>query len=409
MGLRLLAIIILILAVDSLLYLLFIRVFANIFLRKTFMLIHLGLITAFFIFSLGVVLFNGNPGEDFRLYRNYFLWMDTFILIYLPKLVLLITLAPLLIFRFGRRPGRMQKASHHLELRRKYIWIAGAFFFTLLFFFIIFDGLVRGPVKFRVKVVNLSCEGLPKGFDGFKIAHFSDIHLGSWYNRENVIKGLHMVQSLKADVIVFTGDLINVHAEETHGYDSIFRSLSALGGKYAVIGNHDLGDFARIDRGKNLGKHIPEVCRFLTDQHFNVLRNSSKFIYKRNDSIAIAGVDNWSASDFQSYGDIHKALDGINDSTFTILLTHDPSHWKAEVVNHDVVNLTLSGHTHGGQMGIKILGFQWSPIQYRYPEWNGLYEKAGHYLYVNPGMGFLSFSGRIGIYPEITLLRLHSK
>jgi predicted MPP superfamily phosphohydrolase len=406
---RIIALFLIILFTDILLYVVLNRVFANVFYNKTFKWGHLAISALFIVFTLIIVAVTGNPGENYLLYRNYYLWMDLFLVIYLPKLTLLLTLSPLLLFRFGRRPGRIKKSSHLIELRRKYIWLGAAFFITLLMLFITFDGLIRGSTRFTVKKVDLSFKNLPPGFDGFTIAQFSDVHLGSWSDKNNISKALKTLQDQNADIIVFTGDIVNINASETRGYEKDFKALSALGGKFAVFGNHDFGDFVRIDKGKNIGKEIPMITQFFVDQQFRVLRNAYQVIHKQNDSILIAGVDNWSKSHYSKFGDLDKTFAGQKTLPFTILLSHDPSHWDAEILQKCTAELTLSGHTHGGQLGFRLFNLMWSPIQYRYPEWNGLYHKDGRYLYVNPGIGFVGYSGRIGILPEITLICLHKQ
>ncbi|MCX6272464.1 MAG: metallophosphoesterase [Bacteroidetes bacterium] len=404
---RFLAVALVWIIVDMLVYSMIPLVFRRPGLKKWLRSLHFLLIGIFFLFTLTLLVVVGNPGEDYVKYRSHFLWLDIFLLIYLPKMTICLLCVPVIT-------GRIIRNKHNKELpeNRSYkifrrSWLIIAALMAAVMFLISLDGMVNGISRFRVTRTDLYFADLPPAFDGFTVAQLSDIHLGSWIHKEKVLKGLQLAQDQHPDLIVITGDLINVHGDELKGYGKMFSDLGAPMGKFAILGNHDMGDFMRVQRGNNLGIHIPALKIFFKEQGIRLLRNEHVFIKKGNDSIVLAGVDNWSVKHFVRYGRLDKALGGINGNPFTILLSHDPSHWQAEILKKSHADLTLSGHTHGGQMGIECGNFKWSPLQYRSHYWSGLYEEGKRYLYVNQGFGFIGFSGRIGIPPEITLFTLH--
>ncbi len=406
---RILFLVLFIVITDVLLYLVILKAIESTRIKALFKKLQVISVLTFLGFSAIVVILFRDPGENYHTYRYYFLWMDALILFYLPKLALLLFLMPLflpVIFKFKRKRGEKGGVFY---IAYKYFWLTSSVFFALLIFFVSVDGMITGVSRFRVNTVSLRFKNLPPAFDGFKVALFSDIHLGSWFITERVEEGLNLLKQQKTDVILFSGDLINVMAEETNGYELYFRQLSAPYGKYAVLGNHDMGDFARLHRDQYEGKEVPMLESFYADQDFILLRNSHSTIRIGKDSIFIAGTDNWSASHFKKFGDLKKTLNGIPKEAFTILLSHDPSHWRKEILPDSGVELTVSGHTHGGQMGIVNRFVKWSPVEYLTEEWNGLYQEGQQYLYVNPGFGFIGFSGRIGILPQITVITLYRR
>jgi len=271
-------------------------------------------------------------------------------------------------------------------------------------------GITLGKYKYKIKRIKVGFDDLPKAFDGYKILQFSDMHAGSFDSLERVKKGIDKMNGEEADLILFTGDMINNMADEVKPFVSMLKSLKAKDGKYSILGNHDYGDYVAW---ANKEAKIENVYRLIYYQHeagFHLLLNESVSIKKGSERIHLAGVENWGKPPFPQHGDLNKALSGINPEEFTVLMSHDPSHWDLEVIkNNKKVHLTLSGHTHGMQMGIDIPGLKWSPVKYKYPRWSGLYEELGRYLYVNNGFGFLGFPGRVGIYPEITVLELIQK
>ena len=284
--------------------------------------------------------------------------------------------------------------------------IGGGLFSTLMYGF-------SNKYNYKIRRVQLSFENLPKSFKGLKIVQISDIHSGSFTDKKAVDRGIDMVLKENADLILFTGDLVNDRAVEMNDYTDIFSKLKAPMGVYSILGNHDYGDYyygahatgeMAIEKANNL-EHLKQVhaqlgWRLLLDEHVPLQKN--------NEKIALIGVQNISGrKTFHSYGDLSKAYAGSEIYPFKILMSHDPSHWDKEVTNkYKDIDLTLAGHTHGMQFGIEIPGFKWSPVQYVYKEWAGLYEEGKQKIYVNRGYGFIGYPGRVGILPEITVIEL---
>ncbi len=272
-------------------------------------------------------------------------------------------------------------------------------------------GLLYGVFRryrYQVRTVQVPITGLPKAFQGLRIVQLSDIHSGSFDNPQAVGKGVDMAMALNPDLILFTGDLVNNRADEFKPYLDIFARLHAPLGVYSVLGNHDYGDYVRWPSLSAKQANLHTLMQYQRQAGWRMLLNESVTIHKSGDALTLVGVENWSGrATFSRYGDLAKALSGISASRPAILISHDPSHWEAEVVgNYPQIALTLSGHTHGMQFGIESRWFKWSPVQYLYKEWAGLYQRGHQYLYVNRGFGFLGYLGRLGMPPEITLLEL---
>lgn len=281
------------------------------------------------------------------------------------------------------------------------ILVAAVPFFSLIY------GMTGGRHRYKVHRVTLKYKDLPKAFDGFTITQLSDIHAGSFTSKKGVEKGITMVNAQKSDVILFTGDLVNNQASEMEPWISTFSRLNAPYGKYSVLGNHDYGDYMKWDSEANKSANLNRLKQVHRETGFKLLLNESVSINKDGQSIALIGVENWGKGGFHKYGDLEKATENVPDDKFKILMSHDPSHWELKTLDHTKhINLALAGHTHGMQFGIELFGFQWSPVKYVYPQWAGLYERNGKYLYVNRGFGFLGFKGRLGIWPEITVITL---
>lgn len=263
--------------------------------------------------------------------------------------------------------------------------------------------------NYRVFRKTLSFAGLPDAFDGLRIVHISDIHAGSFTDKQAVISGVMKIADLQPDIVFFTGDLVNNRADEMQEYMDVFSTIKAPYGVYSVLGNHDYGDYvAWPHQGLSKEANLDRLKSIHAELGWDLLLNEHRILQKNDATIGILGVENWSSKGrFPKYGDLSKALKDMPEPPFTILLSHDPSHWDAEVLENKVhIDLTLSGHTHGMQFGVEIPGFRWSPVQYMYPRWAGVYEVNNRYLYVNRGFGFLGYPGRVGILPEITLLEL---
>jgi uncharacterized protein len=278
----------------------------------------------------------------------------------------------------------------------------------------LFGSLVYGfgnKYKYNLKKVALQFPNLPKVFSGFKIIHISDIHSGSFTDKAAVKKGIDLINKQNADVILFTGDLVNYSADEMNEYVDIFQLLSAKHGVYATLGNHDYGFPTGETKEERQLKQLANAAA-VAEVHeklgWKLLSNTHTIIEREGQSIAVLGVDNTSAKvNFPSFGKLKDAHSGAADIPFKILMSHDPSHWESEVTKQFTdIDLTLSGHTHGMQFGVEIPGFRWSPVKYVYKQWAGLYEQAAQKLYVNRGFGFIGYPGRVGILPEVTLIEL---
>ena len=267
-------------------------------------------------------------------------------------------------------------------------------------------GMVRGKYNYQVIKHTLFFDDLPRAFDGFKLTHISDIHSGSFDDAEKIAHGIALINEQNSDVILFTGDIVNNTADEMTPWISHFKKLTANEGKYSVLGNHDYGEYIRFDTLQEKEANFQKIKEIHPKIGFNLLLNDSVYLERGTDKIALVGVENWGTR-FKKAGDLGVASKKINKEDFKILLSHDPSHWDAEVKNHPYnYHLTLSGHTHGMQFGIEIPGFKWSPVQYIYKQWAGIYNKGAKYINVNRGFGFLAFPGRVGIWPEITVITL---
>lgn len=290
--------------------------------------------------------------------------------------------------------------------RRGFIRQAGLIFAGIPFTSMLY-GITKGKYDFRVKKVKLAFDNLPKAFEGYKILHISDIHSGSFDSREAIMDGITLINQQEADVVLFTGDLVNNDSREILPFIEDFKTLKAPNGVYSVLGNHDYGDYKKWDSVQAKQENMELLYQYQKEMGFQLLNNENTLITKGEDAIGIYGVENWGNPPFPQKGDLDLALSGKEDVGFKVLLSHDPTHWDKKVVSHPVhFDLTLSGHTHGMQFGVDIPGFKWSPIKYIYPQWAGLYAKGKQYLYVNRGFGFLGFPGRVGIWPEITLIEL---
>lgn len=275
----------------------------------------------------------------------------------------------------------------------------------------LFTSLVYGfgnKYRYQLKKLKLSFDNLPSAFKGFKIVHISDIHSGSFTDKEAVNKGVQKILNEKPDVILFTGDLVNNKADEMDEYKDVFRQLTAPHGVYSTFGNHDYGDYVQWETPEHKKQNLEQLKQVHAAMGWRLLNDENVLLEKDGHQLAVIGVQNISGrGNFHSYGNLQKAYTGIEHIPFKILMSHDPSHWNAEVTKKfSDIDLTLSGHTHGMQFGVEIPGMRWSPVKYFYKQWAGLYEDAKQKLYVNRGFGFIGYPGRVGILPEITVIEL---
>lgn len=270
-------------------------------------------------------------------------------------------------------------------------------------------GITKGKYRYTLEKLGMGFPDLPKSFHGLKLVQISDIHSGSFDSVEKVGHAIDQINELQPDLILFTGDLVNFEKDEINPYMAEFARLKAKMGKFAILGNHDYYGYERRPADQKQTYWEDFMSKY-PKMGFGLLKNQHVVLEKDGEKLAICGVENWGeARFFQKYGDLDQAVEGLSPEVFPILMSHDPSHWDAKILPHQRrFPLTLSGHTHGMQFGIDIPGFKWSPAKYRYPQWSGLYEKEDQYLYVNKGFGFLGFPGRVGMWPEITLIELQS-
>jgi predicted MPP superfamily phosphohydrolase len=275
----------------------------------------------------------------------------------------------------------------------------------------VFGTLVYGfgnKYRYQVSRMRMSFKNLPAAFKGMRIVHISDIHSGSFTDKEAVEKGIKKILKEKPDMILFTGDLVNDRASEMKDYMDVFSQLKAPFGVYSTLGNHDYGDYARWESIEAKKENLEQLKQVHKNMGWRLLMNEHVVLEKGGDRIALLGIENWGAKgNFSKYGKMEEAYPGAEQYPFKILMSHDPSHWDAEVrTKYNDIDLTLAGHTHGMQFGLELPGFKWSPIKYMYKQWAGLYEAGDQRLYVNRGFGFLGYPGRIGILPEITVIEL---
>lgn len=271
-------------------------------------------------------------------------------------------------------------------------------------------GIISGAHDYRVRKETLSIKGLPKAFDGIKLGQISDIHSGSFWNKTAVVGGVDMLNAEKPDLVCFTGDLINSQPSEMQEYMSIFDKVKADLGVYSVVGNHDYGRYVNWNTKGKGSPAFTDLKRIHKNLGWDLVLNDHRIIQQSGESLALIGVENWSTHGrFPKTGDLIKAKKGTEEIATKLLMSHDPTHWKGEILQeHKDIALTLSGHTHGMQFGIETANFKWSPVQYLYKEWAGLYQEGNQNLYVNRGYGYLGYPGRFGILPEITILTLKS-
>lgn len=369
----------------------------------------------YWVVSLGILanliyrllVFNDSKG----LTQPMMLAFGLLILSITPKIIALLVLFGEDIFRvlkgflnyFSKSSSNTFLAERREFVSKMALGLAAIPFLSVLY------GMARGKYNYQVINHTLYFNDLPEAFHGFKVTHISDIHSGSFDDAEKIMHGIDLINEQESDIILFTGDLVNNTADEMEPWVAQFSKLKAKYGKYSILGNHDYGEYVRFNSEEEKQQNFQEIKDLHPKIGFNLLLNDSVYVVKGTDKIAIVGVENWGTR-FKKVGDLNLASSKINKEDFKILMSHDPSHWDAEIKNHQSnFHLTLSGHTHGMQFGIEIPGIKWSPVQYVYEQWAGIYEELGKYINVNRGFGFLAFPGRVGIWPEITVITLKKK
>lgn len=333
------------------------------------------------------------------------------LLVYVPKIVLTLVMFSEDIFRIGASILNYfvynTPRKEMMPDRRKFVSQIALGLAAIPFLSIIY-GIFEGKYNFKVIKQTVFFPDLPDAFDGFKITQISDVHSGSFDNPEKINYAIDLINAQEADMILFTGDIVNTHAKEMHPWLETFNRIKEYKyGKFSVLGNHDYGEYVAWPSEKEKDENFKEIKKLYDQIGFKLLLNEHTYIEKGNDKIALIGVENWGVN-FKKAGDLNKASENVHQDDFKVLMSHDPSHWEAEIKDHPKnFHLTFAGHTHGMQFGIEIPGyFKWSLAQYIYKQWAGLYENVGRYVYVNRGFGFHAYPGRVGIMPEITVIEL---
>lgn len=292
--------------------------------------------------------------------------------------------------------------------RRKFLSRAVLVFAAIPFSGFIY-GMLKGRYNFTIHKETLFFADLPDAFDGITITQLSDLHIGSWdhFAEDQLVYAVEQVNALQSDIICFTGDIVNSRSDEMDGWYEIFKKLNAPVAKISILGNHDYGDYVNWKTDEDKQKNLDAVKNIHPQLGFELLLNEKKTIERNGQQLHFAGIENWGAGDFPKFGDLDKAASGLGENDFVILLSHDPSFWEAHALQHfSKPQITLSGHTHGFQMGVEIPGFRFSPSQWVYKQWAGLYTIGNQSIYVNRGLGTVGYPGRLGIWPEITQLTL---
>ncbi|MBK7980859.1 MAG: metallophosphoesterase [Ignavibacteriae bacterium] len=353
-----------------------------------------------------------NPAE-FIIYFHFL--SGTFILFYIPKLIFIGFNFIDDIFRLSvnfiskikkQNPEEVnsQKISRSKFLTQVGIITAGIPFVSLIY------GIGWGRFNITVRNEKIFSSKIPKNFNGLKIVQLSDFHIGSMLNQKDFVEEIvQSVNSLNPDLFLFTGDMVNNISEEMDSFLEILSKLKAKYGKYSILGNHDYGEYfqwkSEMDRLNNLER----LKQLQKNIGLDLLLNENRKIEILGESIELMGVENWGLPPFPQYGNLKKAMENVDENKFKILMSHDPTHWDEQVLGYTNIDLTLSGHTHGAQFGIEIPGWRWSPVNMRYKRWGGIYSENEQQLYVNTGIGYIGFPGRVGMPPEITVIELNSK
>ena len=350
------------------------------------------------VFFLGAFLFmKFSSDENFNPRTfNIFMWINFgFMLIYIPKLIYI-------LFHF-------LNYLLNLVLREKIYLIRYAGVLVAMFSIILMaHGAFVNPKNPQLRTVEVPIQNLPEAFHNYKIVHISDIHLGSWGSNHSYFEpAIKLINEQEADLLIFSGDMVNNYQEEMRGWAPLFQQLKARGGKYAVLGNHDYGDYSEWDTPEHKAANLDSVKYYLKEFGFTLLLNEFTALQKDSSTLELLGVENWGKPPFPKYGNLEKTMQGTTPGAPKILISHDPSHWKGEILNHPDIALTLAGHTHAAQLAFNWYGRMVSPSSWIYKEWDGLYQEGSQYLYITRGLGFIGIPVRIGVArPEVTLIKL---
>lgn len=329
-----------------------------------------------------------------------------FLILFVSEITFIITLLFVDFYRISAGIYSLFLKQHFsIPARNEFVIYIGITLFllsTLLFLY----GIIKGKYAYRVIKHTLYFKDLPAAFDRFTITQISDIHAGSFTNPKEVQKGIDLINTQQSDLFVFTGDLVNNKADEIKPYIGHFSQIKAKYGQFSVLGNHDYGDYTKWDNDLVKSGNLQQLKKYHEELGFRLLLDEHVELIKDGEKIVLAGIENWGLG-FGERGDLQKALQNTTKDEFKVLLSHDPSHWEAQVKNNpSKIHLTLSGHTHGMQFGVELFGIKWSPVKMRYKHWAGIKEENERILNINRGFGFIGFSGRVGIWPEITVIEL---
>jgi len=374
------------------------------------------------VFCFSVIIFTQftdwqNWNKDFRTYSFAILIITIFSKFVLSIFVLIDDLVRFFCLLYLKISSSFQKPEYKKNVRpvrsisrSDFIIKAGLLVGSIPFFSLLY-GMAGNAYRYQIRKQTLMFPDLPDSFEGFKIVQVSDIHTGSFLSTEPLARAVKMINEEKPDVVFFTGDLVNYIHDEALIYIDVLKKIEAKHGVYSIFGNHDYGDYYKWEKPEAKEKNLQELKNIHSTIGWDLLWDEHRYIEQNGEEIGLIGVQNCSSRHrFSNYGSLEKATQNINYCPVNILLSHDPSHWGKEVTKkYPRIDLTLSGHTHGMQFGVEIPGFKWSPIQYIYKEWAGLYRENNQYLYVNRGLGFIGYPGRVGILPEITVIELSKK
>lgn len=391
----------LIIAVELYTFQAFKTISKNKIIRYSFLLIS---IAVYINFIITLITYDRGNGQT----PQFQMAMGLLLTISIPKLVVIFVLFGEDIYRLVLKliSAVSSRETANLEGRRKFISQLALGLAVIPFASFIY-GIIQGKYNYKVLKYQLTFKDLPEAFNGFTITQISDIHSGSFTNKEKIQYGVDLINEQKSDIMLFTGDIVNNKADEMDNWIDVFDKLEAKEGKYSILGNHDYGDYMDWKNPQDKIDNFQKVKDIHQKIGFDLLLDEHRYLEKNGQKIALLGVENWGKG-FNQAGDLQKASKNIKKEDFKILMSHDPSHWQ-EKVKKDPFNyqLTLSGHTHGLQMGIEIPGWlKFSPSQFVYKQWAGLYEEAGRFINVNRGFGYHAFPGRVGIWPEITVIEL---
>ncbi|QNM85255.1 metallophosphoesterase [Polaribacter pectinis] len=361
-------------------------------------------VATYVYFFLTVLTYDRSKGQT----PEFQMAMGILLTVSIPKLVIIFMLFGEDIYRWIVKAisAISNGETQPLPTRRKFISQIALGLAAIPFAGFIY-GIIQGKYNYKVLKYTLTFKDLPEAFDGFTITQISDIHSGSFTNKEKIKYGVDLINEQKSDIMLFTGDIVNNKADEMDNWIDVFDKLEAKGGKFSILGNHDYGDYMDWKNPQDKVDNFQQVKDIHKKIGFDLLLDEHRYLEKDGQKIALLGVENWGKG-FNQAGDLQRASANVKQEDFKILMSHDPSHWEYKV-KQDPFNyqLTLSGHTHGLQMGIEIPGWlKWSPSKYVYKQWAGLYEEAGRYVNVNRGFGYHAFPGRVGIWPEITVIEL---